>query len=210
MDDDDECFEHGVVSIESELESDEAYDLLPSPTHTPRPTNDHNNHQPHSHSHSHSHLDHSYDPKNALQPSSPSQTSSSSQSQPSSQQQVQAQAHAHAQAQQQQHSKKFYYGKEDPTSVDNDIHKLYEIINAMENTLSRCRVSSCSIADARKERNSLHLAIVKGLDSWEGLRGEIVGERALMEGVVGLERVKSLVEDSDWSLRECKLFRFIH
>ena len=148
-----QCFENGVVSIESELESDEDYDLLPAPAQTISPTQ-----------------------------SSPSQLQSTSDSS----------------------QKKFHYGKDNPTSIDGDIHKLYEIINAMENTLSRCQVSSGSIADARRERNSLHLSIVKGLDSWEGLRGEIVGERALMEGVVGLEHVRTLVEDGDWSLSDCK------
>ena len=149
----DQCFENGVVSIESELEADEGYDLLPSPTQTTNSTN-----------------------------STPSQSNTSRDA----------------------HPKKFHYGKESSPSVDNDIHKLYEIINAMENTLTRCKLSSCSIADARRERNSLHVKIVKGLDSWEGLRGEIVCERALMEGVVGLEGVRNLVEDSDYSISDCK------
>lgn len=89
-------------------------------------------------------------------------------------------------------------------SVDENIDKLREVIGSVDNVLSRCLVSSAGIGAARRERFVLSLDIMKGLDSWEGLRGKIIAQRALMKGVSGLEQSKDVFEESDLSLLDGK------
>lgn len=82
-------------------------------------------------------------------------------------------------------------------SVDEHIDKLREVIGSVDNTLSRCLASSGGIGRARRERLSLHLDIVRGFDSWEGLRGKFVSQRALLKGVSGIEQSNEVYEESD-------------
>jgi hypothetical protein len=85
-------------------------------------------------------------------------------------------------------------------SVDENIDKLREVIGSVDNTLSRCLASSGGIGKARREQQSLHLDIVRGLDAWEGMRGKFISQRALMKGVAGVEQSKEIYEESDLAL----------
>jgi len=73
-------------------------------------------------------------------------------------------------------------------SVDNDIDRLREIIGSVDNTLGRCLAASTLISEKRRKRDVINRNIVCGLDGWEGLRGEIVSQRALLEGLTLLEQ----------------------
>ena len=75
-------------------------------------------------------------------------------------------------------------------AVDENIDKLREIIGSVDNTLSRCWGSSGGIGKARRENLDTHLQVLRGLDSWEGLRGKFVSQRALLKGVSGIEQSK--------------------
>jgi hypothetical protein len=89
-------------------------------------------------------------------------------------------------------------------SVDEHIDKLREVIGSVDNTLSRCLASSGGIGRARRERNALHLEIVQGFDSWKGLRGRFIGQRALLKGITGLEQSNEVYEESDLELIDGK------
>lgn len=87
-------------------------------------------------------------------------------------------------------------------SVDNDIDRLREIIGSVDNTLGRCLAASTLIKDKQRKRDAFHRQIVRGLDRWEGLRGEIVSQRALLNGITALEKgietsEKSLLASND-------------
>jgi len=84
--------------------------------------------------------------------------------------------------------------------IDENIDKLREVIGSLDNTLSRCMASSCGIERSRRERFSLHLEILRGLDSWEGLRGKFVSQKALLKGVTGMEQSREVFEESDRTL----------
>lgn len=90
-------------------------------------------------------------------------------------------------------------------SVDENIDKLREVIGSVDNTLSRCLASSGGIGRARRERLDLHLQVVRGLDSWEGLRGKFVAQRALLKGVSGIDQSREVFEESDLELIDGKL-----
>lgn len=92
-------------------------------------------------------------------------------------------------------------------AVDENIDKLREVIGSVENTLSRCLVSSGGIGKAHRERLNLHLSIIRGLDSWEGMRGRFICQRSLMKGVAGVDHSKELYEESDLSLIDGKMNR---
>lgn len=89
-------------------------------------------------------------------------------------------------------------------SVDENIDKLREVIGSVENTLSRCLASVGAIGKAQKERQALHLAIVKGLDSWGGLRGKFISQRSLLKGVAGIDQSKDVFEEGDVTLADGK------
>jgi hypothetical protein len=88
--------------------------------------------------------------------------------------------------------------------VDENIDKLREVIGSVDTTLSRCMASSGGIGRARRERLALHLDVVRGLDSWEGLRGKFVSQRALLKGVSGIEQSRDVFEESDLGLIDGK------
>lgn len=81
--------------------------------------------------------------------------------------------------------------------VDENIDKLREVIGSVDNTLHRCLSASGGIGEARSERLAFHLDLVRGFDSWEGLRGRFITQRALLKGVNGLEQSKEVAEESD-------------
>ena len=84
--------------------------------------------------------------------------------------------------------------------VDENIDKLREVIGSVDNTLSRCLSASAGIGEARRERLSLHLELVNGLDSWEGLRGRFISQQALPKGAAGLEQSREVAEESNLDL----------
>lgn len=93
--------------------------------------------------------------------------------------------------------KRVYLGE---MAIDENIDKLREVIGSVDNTLSRCMASSCGIERSRKDQFMLHLDILRGLDSWEGLRGKFVSQRALLKGVSGMEQSREVFEESDLTL----------
>lgn len=85
-------------------------------------------------------------------------------------------------------------------AVDENIDKLREVIGSVDNTLCRCLVSSGGIGKANTERLIIHLNIIRGLDSWEGMRGKFISQRPLMKGIAGVEQSKDIFEESDLTL----------
>jgi hypothetical protein len=85
-------------------------------------------------------------------------------------------------------------------AVDENIDKLREVIGSVDNTLCRCLASIGRIGKANMDRLNLHLNVVRGLDSWEGMRGRFISQRPLMKGVAGVEQSKDVLEESDLAL----------
>jgi len=73
-------------------------------------------------------------------------------------------------------------------SVDKDINKLRDIIRSLNDTLGRCLAATQQIGAGVRHRTKLHMNILGGLDSCEGIRGEIITQRALLLGVTSLEK----------------------
>jgi len=87
-------------------------------------------------------------------------------------------------------------------SVDRDIDKLREVIGSVDNLLSRCLSAGARIGRAKRKENDLHMSILRGMDSWEGVRGELVSQRALLDGVSTLEIGNGVSESSYASLKD--------
>lgn len=85
-------------------------------------------------------------------------------------------------------------------AIDDNIDKLREVVGSVDNTLSRCMAGSGSIERSRRERLDTHLKLLRGLDSWEGLRGKFVNQRSLLKGVSGIEQSREVWEESDLAL----------
>ena len=97
--------------------------------------------------------------------------------------------------------KRVYLGE---MAIDENIDKLREIIGSVDNTLSRCMASSSGIERSRREKFMIHLDILRSLDSWEGLRGKFVSQRALLKGVSNMEQSREVFEESDLTLIDGK------
>mmetsp|Transcript_26136 Transcript_26136/g.61382 ORF Transcript_26136/g.61382 Transcript_26136/m.61382 type:complete len:1098 (-) Transcript_26136:651-3944(-) len=95
--------------------------------------------------------------------------------------------------------KRVYLGE---MAIDENIDKLREIIGSVDNILSRCMASSSGIERSRREKFMIHLDILRGLDSWEGLRGKFVSQRALLKGVSNMEQSREVFEESDLTLMD--------
>lgn len=89
-------------------------------------------------------------------------------------------------------------------SIDDNIDKLREVIGSVENTLRRCLASGGGIGKVRRDRNTVLLDVVKGFDSWEGMRGQFISQRSLLKGVNGLQQSKEIYEEGDVMLIDGK------
>ena len=87
-------------------------------------------------------------------------------------------------------------------SVDENIDKLREVIGSVDSTLSRCLCAIAAIGETRRDLANCHTQVVRGFDSWEGLRGKFVSQRALLRGVAGLEQGKEIAEESDLEMTD--------
>lgn len=81
-------------------------------------------------------------------------------------------------------------------AVDKNIDKLREVIGSVNNTLNRCLSSLGKIEESTYKRNVLQHEIVKGLDSWPGMRGKFISQRSLMKGFSGIEQSSDICEES--------------
>jgi hypothetical protein len=90
-------------------------------------------------------------------------------------------------------------------AVDENIDKLREVIGSVDNTLSRCLASIGAIGKGQREKQTLHLNVVGGLDSWVGMRGKFISQRSLLRGIEGIEQSKEISEEGDLALIDGKL-----
>ena len=88
--------------------------------------------------------------------------------------------------------------------VDDNIDKLREVIGSVDTTITRCLSSSGAIGKTRQERLKVQLDVMRGLDSWEGFRGQFVSQRALLRGISGMSQSRDIYEESDFILVDGK------
>ena len=99
--------------------------------------------------------------------------------------------HCQQQEQQQQRHRYYYGGSDDDLgdmSVDTDIDRLRDILSSLNKTLGMCLAATIQISEGVSQRIKLHMSILRGLDSCEGIRGVIITQRSLLEGVTSLEK----------------------
>ena len=86
-------------------------------------------------------------------------------------------------------------------SVDADIDRLREVIGSVDSILGQCLSASVRIGRTRRKENKLHLDVLRGIDSWEGHRGALVSQRALLSGVSVLEGGNDVSDECYESLK---------
>lgn len=67
-------------------------------------------------------------------------------------------------------------------SLDSDIDRLRDIIYGLRNDLEKFLNSLVAFHDACRLRADLHLRILTIVDNWEGMRGRIISQKALLSG----------------------------
>eukprot|EP00581_Thalassiosira_minuscula_P012971 CAMPEP_0183723178 /NCGR_PEP_ID=MMETSP0737-20130205/14855_1 /TAXON_ID=385413 /ORGANISM="Thalassiosira miniscula, Strain CCMP1093" /LENGTH=1301 /DNA_ID=CAMNT_0025953431 /DNA_START=308 /DNA_END=4213 /DNA_ORIENTATION=- len=81
--------------------------------------------------------------------------------------------------------------------VENDIDKLREIIRSINHTLGKLYHSSKVIQSAQDERNAILLSVLRDIDSWGDSGGEVISQRALVDGVAALEAYSNVIDESN-------------
>lgn len=81
-------------------------------------------------------------------------------------------------------------------TVENDIDKLRDIVRSINHTLGKLHQSSTSIRSAQDARNIIQLGLLRDIDSWGDTGGEVIRQRALVDGVAALETFSTAIEES--------------
>lgn len=90
--------------------------------------------------------------------------------------------------------------------VERDIERLRELLRRVSRSFGSCCNSLATIKENLRTRELLHVSILRNIDSWDGLRGKIVSQKALLDGVSSLEESRkvgcggfsSFFEDMIW------------
>ena len=86
--------------------------------------------------------------------------------------------------------------------VESDIDKLRDIIQSTNHTLGKLYQSSASIRSAQDEKHVIQLKILRDVDSWGDNGGDIITQRALVNGVADLEAFNNDVEEINKSMTD--------
>ena len=93
--------------------------------------------------------------------------------------------------------------------VENDIDKLREIIQSTSQTLEKLYLSSASVRSAQDARNLVQLNIIRDVDSWGDNGGDIITQRALVNGVASLEIINNDMEDIHKTIVDGRFNQFL-
>jgi hypothetical protein len=88
--------------------------------------------------------------------------------------------------------------------VESDIDKLRDIIQSINNTMGKLYQSSAAIRKAQDKRNAIQLSILRDVDSWGDNGGDIITQRALVNGVAALESFNCDVEEINYTMTDGK------
>jgi len=91
--------------------------------------------------------------------------------------------------------------------VENDIDKLRDIVRSINHTLRKLHQSSISIRSAQDKKNMIQLSLLRDVDSWVDGGGEVISQRALVEGVAALETFSADIEESNSSMTDDLLWQ---
>mmetsp|Transcript_10434 Transcript_10434/g.19518 ORF Transcript_10434/g.19518 Transcript_10434/m.19518 type:complete len:1240 (+) Transcript_10434:95-3814(+) len=107
-------------------------------------------------------------------------------------------------------AKDFYGSSEDTNlgeiNVERDIERLRELLRRVSTSFGSCCNSLAGINNNLRTRELLHVSILRNIDSWEGMRGKILSQKALLNGISSLENSRlvgynsfsSFFEDMIW------------
>ncbi len=86
--------------------------------------------------------------------------------------------------------------------VERDIDRLRELLRRVDKGFTSCCNSLVETNKHRRSRDLLHVSILRGIDNWNGMRGKILSQRALLNGVTGLESSSRGSDTSHASFKE--------
>lgn len=101
--------------------------------------------------------------------------------------------------------------------VERDIDRLRELLRRVDKSFASCCNALIEINEHRRSRDLLHVNILRNIDNWNGMRGKILSQRALLNGVMCLEDASCRTDTSYANFKEGKymfipliLKRFLH
>lgn len=79
--------------------------------------------------------------------------------------------------------------------VERDTGRLRDLLRQVDKSFSLCCVAMSIIGENRHARAQLQMNILRSIDSWEGMRGKILAQRPLLNGVNSLENTSRQTDD---------------
>lgn len=86
--------------------------------------------------------------------------------------------------------------------VERDIERLRDVLRRVDKCFSSCCSALVKINKNRKAREHIHMGILQDMDNWIEMRGKIITQRALLEGVEKLELSQQILEEDFYQFGE--------
>ena len=89
--------------------------------------------------------------------------------------------------------------------VERDIERLRELLQRVDRCFASCCNALGVINEHRRSKEVIHVNILRSIDTWQGMRGKILSQRSLLNGVRSLEEANRAANDSYTHFGEGKL-----
>ncbi len=89
--------------------------------------------------------------------------------------------------------------------VEKDTVRLRDLLRKVDKSFSLCCKAMSAIGENRHGRAQLQMNILRSIDNWEGMRGKILAQRSLLNGVNSLEKANRRSDDCYVAFSEGKL-----
>lgn len=89
--------------------------------------------------------------------------------------------------------------------VERDIERLRELLRRVDRCFGSCCNALIAINEHRRSKEEIHVNILRSIDNWQGMRGKILSQRSLLNGVACLEKANRAANDSYTNFGEGKL-----
>ena len=79
--------------------------------------------------------------------------------------------------------------------VERDTGRLRDLLRKVDKSFSLCCKAMATIGENRHARAQLQMNLLRSIDSWQGMRGKILAQRPLLNGLNSLEDASRLTDD---------------
>jgi hypothetical protein len=71
--------------------------------------------------------------------------------------------------------------------IERDVRYLYDLLKKVDNSLEKCCAAVLEIGEARQSCAMSQMSILQSIDSWQGMRGQIIMQKCLLSAMASLK-----------------------